>query len=172
MTTDNIMWAVVVMITTTIIASRMAKKLNLGSIAALLIVGMALGPHSPKPLLPGHTADMQAVGEIGVILLLFLVGLYTQPKKFLSARRLVFGLGTAQYFFASTAIAVLLMLMRPGHWPFAVIIGLGLAMSSDAVAISNLEDRGQSTSPQGKAVMAVVIYQGFIVIAVLAVIPL
>ena len=85
------------MITATVVAGSLAKQLNLGSIVALLVVGMALGPHSPRPLLTGHIEELQTVGEIGVILLLFLVGLETQPGKLSSMRRLFFGLGTAQY---------------------------------------------------------------------------
>ena len=97
MNIDQILLAVTVMITATVVAVSVAKKLNLGSIVALLIVGMVLGPHSPRPLLTGHIEELQTVGEIGVVLLLFLVGLETQPGKLSSMRRLFFGLGTAQY---------------------------------------------------------------------------
>ncbi len=93
------------MITATVVAGSVAKQLNLGSIVALLVVGMALGPHSPRPLLTGHIEELQTVGEIGVILLLFLVGLETQPGKLSSMRRLFFGLGTAQYLLTAIAIA-------------------------------------------------------------------
>src|ERR1041384_1598196 len=85
------------MITVTVVAGSVAKQLNLGSIVALLIVGMILGPHSPKPLFTGHVEELRTVGEIGVILLLFLVGLEIKPEKLSSMRRLFFGLGTAQY---------------------------------------------------------------------------
>jgi glutathione-regulated potassium-efflux system ancillary protein KefC len=72
---DRILLAVAVMIAATVVAGSVAKKLNLGSTVALLAVGMVLGPHSPRPLLTGHVEELQTVGEIGVILLLFLVGL-------------------------------------------------------------------------------------------------
>ncbi|MGH7848642.1 MAG: cation:proton antiporter [Candidatus Binatia bacterium] len=75
MDTDQILLAVVVMLTAAVIAGGVAKQLNLGSTVALLAVGMALGPHSPRPLLTDHVDELQAVGEIGVVLLLFLVGL-------------------------------------------------------------------------------------------------
>ena len=106
---DQILLAVTVMITATVVAGSVAKQLNLGSIVALLVVGMALGPHSPRPLLTGHVEELQTVGEIGVILLLFLVGLETQPEKLSSMRRLFFGLGTAQYLLTAVAIAGLLI---------------------------------------------------------------
>jgi glutathione-regulated potassium-efflux system ancillary protein KefC len=69
-----------------VVAGSVAKQLNLGSIVALLVVGMALGPHSPRPLLTGHIEELQTVGEIGVILLIFLVGLETQPGELSSMR--------------------------------------------------------------------------------------
>jgi len=79
------------MITATVVAGSVAKQLNLGSIVALLVVGMALGPHSPRALLTGHVEELQTVGEIGVILLLFLVGLETKPESLSSMRRLLLG---------------------------------------------------------------------------------
>jgi glutathione-regulated potassium-efflux system protein KefB len=97
------------MITATVVAGSVAKQLNLGSIVALLVVGMALGPHSPRPLLTGHVEELQTVGEIGVILLLFLFGLETKPERLSSMRRLFYGLGTAQYFLTTIAIAGLLI---------------------------------------------------------------
>jgi glutathione-regulated potassium-efflux system protein KefB len=169
---DQILLTVVIMTTAVVIAGGVAKKLKLGSIVALLAVGMALGPHSPRPLLTDHIDELQAVGEIGVVLLLFLVGLDTYPKRLLSMRRLVFGLGTAQLLLTTAAIAGLLISVALEQWQWAVIVGLGLAMSSDAVAVSTLEERGETTSQHGQAVMAVVINQNFMVIGVLAVIPI
>lgn len=172
MQTDQILLAVVVMLTAVVIAAGVAKKLNLGSIVALLAVGMALGPHSPRPLLTEHIDELQAVGEIGVVLLLFLVGLDTKPTRLLSMRRLVIGLATAQFLVTAAAIAGLLIMVALEQWQWALIIGLGLAMSSDAVAVSMLEERGESSTPHGRAVMAVLINQSFMVIVVLAIIPI
>ena len=160
------------MITATVVAGSVAKQLNLGSIVALLVVGMALGPHSPRPLLTGHVEELQTVGEIGVILLLFLVGLETKPAKLSSMRRLFLRLGTAQYLLTAITIAGLLIVVARLHWQSALIMALGLAMSSDAIAIASLEEHAESSSPQSRAVMAVVIYQCFMAIPVLAMIPL
>jgi len=88
---DQILLAAAVMITATVVAGSVAKQLNLGSIVALLVVGMALEPHSPRPLLTGHVEELQTVGEIGMILLLFLVGLETKPESLSSMRRLLLG---------------------------------------------------------------------------------
>jgi len=160
------------MITAAVVAGSVAKQLNLGSIVALLVVGMILGPHSPKPLFTGHVEELRTVGEIGVILLLFLVGLEIKPEKLSSMRRLFFGLGTAQYLLTAIIITGLLIAVARLHWPSALIMALGLAMSSDAIAIASLEEHGESSSPQSRAVMAVVIYQSFMVIPVFAAMPL
>jgi glutathione-regulated potassium-efflux system protein KefB len=169
---DRILLNVAVMITATIVVVSVAKKLSLGPIVALLVVGVALGPYAPRPLLTGHVEELRTVGQIGVILLLFLVGLDTQPKRLSSMRGLFFGLGTAQYVLTTAAIAGLLIALSPLRWPAALIMALGLAMGSDAVAISSLEEHAESASPLGRAVMAVEIYQGFVAIPVLAAIPL
>jgi len=169
---DQILFAVTVMITVTVVAGSVAKQLNLGSIVALLIVGMILGPHSPKPLFTGHVEELRTVGEIGVILLLFLVGLEIKPEKLSSMRRLFFGLGTAQYLLTAGVIAGLLIAVARLHWQSALIMALGLAMSSDAIAIASLEEHPESSSAQRRAVMAVVVYQSFMVIPVLAAMPL
>jgi glutathione-regulated potassium-efflux system protein KefB len=132
------------MITATVVAGSVAKQLNLGSIVALLVVGMALGPHSPRPLLTGHVEELQTVGEIGVILLLFLVGLETKPEKLSSMRRLFYGLGTAQYFLTTIAVAGVLIAVAHLHWQSALIMALGLAMSSDVIAISSMEEHSES----------------------------
>jgi glutathione-regulated potassium-efflux system protein KefB len=172
MNTDQVLLAVAIMITAVIVAGSVARRLHVGSIAALLVVGMALGPHSPWPLLTGHVDDLQTVGEIGVILLLFLVGLDTQPKKLSSNRSLFFGLGTARYVLRAIIITALLVVVYLVQWRSALIVALGLAMSSDAVAFSSLEEHADSVGPLRRVVTAVVIYQSFIAVPVFALIPL
>jgi len=170
--TDQILFAVAAMITAVIVAGVIAKRLNLGSTVALLIVGIALGPHSPWPLFTGDVDELQTLGEIGVILLLFLVGLDTQPKSLSSMRTLVFGLGTAQYLLTTIIISGVLIAVYLVYWQSALIVALGLAMSSDAVAISSLEEHAEIVGSRRRVVMAVVIYQSFMTIPVLAMIPL
>jgi len=172
MNIDHLMFAAAVMMLATAIAIGVAKKLNLGSIVALLVVGMALGPHSPLPLFTAHIDQLQAVGEIGVMLLLFVVGLDVQPKSLWSMRRLVFGLGPAQYLLTATAIMALLVWVSGLNWHSALVAGLGLAMSSSAVPFPILQERAEEASPQGRATMAVDIFQSFMVIPVLALIPI
>src|SRR4030095_6026990 len=159
----------------TTVAVGVAKKLELGSIVALLVVGMALGPHSPMPLLTGPVSAMQAIGEIAVALLLFAVGLDLQPTQVWSIRRLVFGLGAAQYVLTTLAIlAFLAVTIGIAHvkWQSVLVVGLGLAMSSAAIPFPILQERGETATIQGRAVLAIDIFQGFMIVPILALIPI
>jgi len=170
----QLMFAVAVMMLTSIVAIGVAKKLNIGAIVALLLVGLALGPHSPRPLLTGHIGELRAVGEIGIMLLLFAVGLGTVPAQLWSMRRLVFGLGSAQYAFTTAAIGAFLFATvgdASAHWHSVLVVSLALAMSSSAIPISILQAQGDSASTQGRAVIAIDIFQSLMAIPVLALIP-
>ena len=172
MTTDDIMLALAIVIIAALVARGIAQRLALGPIVALLAVGAALGPHSPYPLLAGHIEEMRAVGEIGVVLLLFLIGLDTRPELLRSMRGLVFGSAIAQYLLATAALAAVLVLLGFEPWKAALVVALGLGMSSDAIAVAAIDERGERATPPGRAVTAALIAQGFIAIPVLAVIPL
>jgi glutathione-regulated potassium-efflux system protein KefB len=172
---NHLMFAAAVIMGATIIAVGVAKKLELGSIVALLAVGMALGPHSPIPLLTGHVSEMQAIGEIGVTLLVFAVGLDLQPTQVWSIRRLVFGLGAAQYVLTTLAImAFLALTVGIAHvkWQSVLVVGLGLAISSAAIPFPILQERGETATIQGRAVLAIDIFQGFMIVPILALIPI
>jgi len=172
MTTDELMFAAAVMMAVTAAAIGLARRLNLGSIAALLVVGLILGPHSPMPVLAGHEGELQALGEIGVMLLLFLVGLDTQPRRLWSMRGLVLGFGSMEYLASSAAMAAFLVGFSGIKWHSAVVVGLGLAMSSSAVPLPILEARHESASQHGLATIAADVFQSLMIIPVLAVIPL
>lgn len=175
MNINQLLFAVAVMMVATTIAVGVAKKLNLGSIVALLVVGMALGPHSPMPLLTAHVDEMQAIGEIGVMLLVFAVGLEIQPTNLWSMRRLVFGLGFAQYALTTAALLVFFIGIAGiagAHWQSVLVVSLGLAMSSAAIPFPLLQQRGDSATVHGRAVVAIDIFQGFMVVPVLALIPI
>jgi Kef-type K+ transport system membrane component KefB len=172
---SHLMFAAAVMMLTTAFAVGVAKKLELGSIVALLLMGIALGPHSPKPLFSSHVSELQAIGEIGVMLLLFAIGLELQPARQRAMRRLVLGLGAGQY--AATTVAILIFFaalfgLTGVQWRSALVASLGLAMSSAAIPLPILQERGENSTPQGRAVVAIDIFQGFMAIPVLALIPL
>lgn len=171
MNVEQLMFAGAVLLGATAAAVSFARRLNLGSIVALLAVGMALGPHSKWPLIEGHVAEMQEVGEIGVTLLLFVVGLEIQPARLWSMRRLVLGLGAAQYGLTVVSIGALLLLLTGMHWQVVLVTSLALAMSSDAIALPILQERRDGGAPYGRATIAVGVFQSLMMIPALTVIP-
>src|SRR6516165_1149643 len=149
MDVSHLMFAAAVMMLATAFAVGVAKKLELGSIVALLVVGIALGPHSPRPLFSGHVSELQAIGEIGVMLLLFAIGLELQPAKLWSMRRLVLGLGTGQYALTTAGILVFFVAvfgLAGIQWRSALVASLAIAMSSAAVPFPILQDRGETAT--------------------------
>lgn len=172
MSIDQLLFAVGVMMAVTAAAIGIAKRLNLGTIAALLVAGIVLGPHSPVPLLTIHLRDLQSLGEIGVALLIFIVGLETQPSRLWSMRGLVFGFGSLAYLATSVAIAGFLLAVSHVNWQSAAVIGLGLAMSSSAVPLPIIEARGEASSAHGQITIASDILQSLMLVPVLALIPL
>ena len=170
---DQLMRAVAIVLGVTAIAVTIARRLNLGSTLGLLVVGAALGPHSPHPLLGiEHIDELQAIGEVGVVLLLFLLGLDIRPARLWAMRGMVVGLGTAQFVLSAAAIAGVLLLHGVGAWKGMAVVGLALAMSSAALALGALDEHGGTASLEGRATIAVQILQSFVLIGLLIVIPL
>lgn len=172
MSTEQLLFAAAVLTAVTALTLGAARRLKFGSIAALLLVGVVLGPHSPHPLITSHVSDMQTIGEIGVMLLVFLVGLETQPHRFWSMRSMVFGFGTLSYLASSAVIAALLLASAHVNWQSALVIGLGLAMSSSAIPLATLAARGELNSVHGRLTVAADILQSLMLVPLLAMIPL
>jgi glutathione-regulated potassium-efflux system ancillary protein KefC len=165
------MMAATIMLAVSGIALLAARRLHVGSIVALLLVGIALGPHSPYSLFQGRVQELEAIGSIGVILLLFAVALDVQPTRLWALRRMVAGFGAGQYCAATAGITALALLLTSVGWNTALLLGLGLAMSSSAIAFPLLVEHAETDGPRGQAVVAVDIFQGFMVAPVLILVP-
>jgi glutathione-regulated potassium-efflux system ancillary protein KefC len=171
MTTTQVMAAAAVMLGVTGVALLAARRLHVGSIVALLFVGVALGPHSPFALVHAPAEEFQAVGEIGVILLLFVLALGIQPARLWASRRTVAGAGAAQYFAATAACTAIVLWLTPAASNTALIVGLGCAMSSSAIALPLIIAHGDAQRPRGRLAIAIDIFQGFMVAPVLMIVP-
>jgi glutathione-regulated potassium-efflux system protein KefB len=175
MDVGQLLLAVASMMLITLVAVSLARRLQLGSIVALLIVGMLLGPHSPWPLFTGHIEEMRAVGEVGVMLLLFAVGLDIQPMKLWSMRRMVFGFASIQYVVTAVAIFAFLFtisVVSTAQWRSGLVVALALSLSSAAIPLPILRERRDEGSPHGRAAIAIEIFQSLMLVPVLALIAL
>jgi glutathione-regulated potassium-efflux system ancillary protein KefC len=115
--------------------------------------------------------EIREVSELGIVFLLFLVGLEMQPQRLWSMRRVVFGLGSAQV--VVTGLALALYVLFIGHaWNVALLLGLGLALSSTAFVLPMLEERGQMAAPHGRAAFGILLLQDLAIVPLLALVPL
>jgi glutathione-regulated potassium-efflux system ancillary protein KefC/glutathione-regulated potassium-efflux system protein KefB len=145
------------------------QRLKLGGVLGYLAAGMLLGPWG-LGVVP-DAENTLSFAEFGVALLLFLVGLELEPARLWSMRRLVFGLGGTQV--GLTALIVALLGVWLGlSWQAAVVAGFALAMSSTAIVLTSLAERGQMGANHGREAFAVLLFQDIVVIPLLALLPL
>ena len=145
------------------------KRLGLGSVLGYLIAGMLIGPRGFG--LVGDVENTLHFSELGVVLLLFIIGLELQPSRLWVLRRTVFGLGSAQLLLSALPIALLAAAMGQ-PWLAAVVIGVGAGLSSTAFVLQTLAERGELTTRYGREAFAILLFQDLAVIPVLAIVPL
>ncbi|MBK1695053.1 portal protein [Chromatium weissei] len=168
---NSFVLSAIVLLTAASLAVTLFKHLGLGSILGLLVAGIAVGPHSPGPVVTPHVDDVRDFTELGVVLLLFVIGLEMQPKRLWALRREVFGLGTVQILLCGGAIAGYIALYQ-STWQAALLIGLTLALSSTALVMQMLHERGDLATRHGTAAFAVLLMQDLAVVPLLALVPL
>src|SRR4051812_6587615 len=145
------------------------QRLKLGAVLGYLVAGMVLGPWG-LGVVP-DAENTLSFAEFGIALLLFLVGLELEPARLWSMRRLVFGFGAAQV--ALSALSVALLAAWLGlSWHAAIVAAFGIAMSSTALVLTSLAERGQLSTPHGRGAFAVLLFQDLAVIPLLALLPL
>lgn len=145
------------------------KRLGLGSVLGYLVAGAVIGPSGAQ--LIGDVENVLHFSELGVVLLLFVIGLELQPSRLWNLRHSVFGMGGAQVLLtgALLAAACLLFGLPLGT---AVIAGFGLSLSSTAFALQLLAERNQLTTGYGRLAFGILLFQDLAVIPLLALLPL
>jgi glutathione-regulated potassium-efflux system ancillary protein KefC len=147
----------------------LSRALGLGSIIGYLAAGIAIGPWGLRLV-----SDVQSIlhfAEFGVVLMLFMVGLELEPRRLWSLRRPIFGWGTAQVLVCALALMALALLAGL-DWKLALVAGLGLSLSSTAIALQVLGERNQLATPGGQAGFSILLFQDVAAIPILALLPL
>ena len=159
----------VVLLGSAVIAVLVFKRLGLGSIIGYLAAGAILGPWGI-----GVVEDVDGIfgfAEFGIVLLLFIIGLELQPARLWTMRRLVFGLGGAQAGLTTLVIAGACLALGLS-WQTALVVGVGLSLSSTAFALQILAEKKQLTARYGRSAFAILLFQDILAIPVLALLPL
>ena len=154
---------------TAVIIVPLFRRLKLGAVLGYLAAGAIIGPWGL-----GLIGDAEAtlnIAELGVVLLLFLVGLELEPSRLWALRQPVFGLGGAQVVVTGIALAAIIGALGLS-WQSAIVIGFGLAMSSTAIVLAWLGERGELSSPSGRRAFAILLFQDLAVIPLIALLPL
>ena len=165
----DILFQILIYLGAAVIAVPLAARLGLGSVLGYLVAGIAIGPIFG--LVGSGTKDVQHVAEFGIVMMLFLIGLSLDPRALWDMRHRLLGLGGLQL--VLTTGGVMLGAMALGY-PAAtgLVIGLILALSSTAIVLQTLSERGLITSRGGRSILAVLLTQDIAVIPILALMPL
>lgn len=152
-----------------VIAVPLFKRLGLGSVLGYLAAGALIGPSGLK--LVGEVEQTLHFAELGVVLLLFIIGLELQPSRLWKMRSLVFGLGGAQV--ACTTAAITLLGRALGaSFTAALVAGIGVSMSSTAFATQILGEKNELGTAHGHSAFGILLFQDLAAIPVLALVPL
>ncbi|KAM3391606.1 hypothetical protein ACQJBY_012978 [Aegilops geniculata] len=147
------------------------QKIPGGSpVLGYLAAGVLIGPYGLSIIRNVH--GTKAIAEFGVVFLLFNIGLELSVERLSSMKKYVFGLGSAQVLVTTAVVGLAAHRFAALPGPAAIVVGSGLALSSTAVVLQVLQERGESTSRHGRATFSVLLFQDLAVVVLLILIPL
>lgn len=165
----NLLPNAIVYLAAAVVCVPLAKRLGLGAVLGYLVAGVVIGPWGLR--LVSDVESIMHLAEFGVVLMLFLIGLELDPKRLWAMRRDIFGGGSLQMLLCSGALAIPALLLGLS-WQAALVVGLGLAMSSTAIALQTLAERNLMGTPVGRHGLGILLFQDIAAIPVLALLPL
>ncbi len=167
----DILQQATVFLAATLVSVPIAKKLGFGSIIGYLVAGVIIGPFV-LGFIGEEGEDLMHASEFGVVMMLFLIGLELNPQSIWKMRKIILGMGLSQM--ALTTISMFSILFWIFNFPFnaSLVIALSFSMSSTAIALQTLKEKGIGKTKVGKSTFAVLLMQDIGVIPVLAILPL
>ena len=166
---DGLLFNAFIYLCAAVIAVPIARRLGLGSVLGYLIAGIVIGP--VIGLVGAETEEIKHFAEFGVVMMLFLVGLELEPKLLWEMRARLLGLGGLQVLITAGLITGIAMLLDV-YWSVAIAIGLIFSLSSTAIVLQTLNEKGLTQTSGGRSSFSVLLFQDIAVIPMLALIPL
>ncbi len=166
----SILFQAIVFLLGAIICVPIAKRLGLSSVLGYLIAGILIGPYV-LGFIGNEGEDIMHFAEFGVVIMLFLIGLEIDPKSFWRMRKSIVGLGSGQLLI-TMAFSIPILLYLGLDWRVALVISMALVLSSTAIVLQTLKEKGLMGTTFGSASFSILLFQDIIVIPMLAVIPL
>jgi monovalent cation:proton antiporter-2 (CPA2) family protein len=153
-----------------VVAIPIFRRFNLGSVLGYLTAGMIIGPASLG--LIDSVDTTQNIAQFGIVLLMFVIGLELQPSRLWVLRKSIFVLGVAQVALTTLCLAAGAYLVFDRSWQSALVIGFALSMSSTALSLQLLVERGQLNTQFGRSAFSILLFQDVSVLPALALLPL
>ena len=153
-----------------VVSVPLAKRLGLGSVLGYLLAGVAIGPFG-FGFVGTDGGELMHVAEFGVVMMLFLIGLELRPAMLWQMRGPILGLGGGQVLGTTAAVAGIALWFGVS-WQVAITVGFVVAMSSTAIVLQLLNEKGIARTSGGRAAFSVLLFQDIAVIPILAVLPL
>ena len=166
---DTILFQAMIYLGAAVIAVPLAARLGLGSVLGYLLAGIIIGPVTG--LVGTETKDLQHFAEFGVVMMLFLIGLELEPRALWDMRHRLIGLGGLQISLSTLAIMAAAMMLGLA-WQTSLAIGLIFALSSTAIVLQTLAEKGLMQTAGGRSIFSVLLTQDIAVIPMLAFLPL
>jgi monovalent cation:proton antiporter-2 (CPA2) family protein len=161
---------IAIFLASAVIAIPIFRRFKLGSVLGYLTAGIIIGPGSLG--LIDNVATTQSIAQFGIVLLMFVIGLELQPSRLWVLRRSIFVSGTAQVAITTLCIGTAALFVFRQNWQAALVIGFALSMSSTALALQLLAERGQLNSQFGRSAFSILLFQDVSVLPALALLPL
>jgi len=166
----NFLTQAIIYLAAAVICVPVAKRLGMGSVLGYLLAGMLIGPFV-LGFIGKEGQDITHFAEFGVVMMLFLIGLELEPSQFWKIRKSIVGMGSIQLVFTSLLIFALMMVLGLA-WQVSLAVALAFAMSSTAIVLQTIKEKGLSGTASGQASFSVLLFQDIMVIPILAILPL
>lgn len=167
---SGLLQASVVCLLAMVLLVPLAKRMQLGAVLGYLIGGVLIGPGVFG--LIDQPGSIARISEFGVVMLMFIIGLELSPKRLWLMRHAVFGAGLAQVLLCGAVIGAATVWLFGQRWNSAIILGLGLALSSTAFALQLLAERRELHTPHGRLGFSILLFQDIAAIPLMALVPM
>lgn len=168
---NNFFFEAIIYLAAAVVCVPIAKKLGLSSIIGYLFAGIIIGPYV-LGLIGQEGEDIMHFAEFGVVMMLFLIGLELEPYKFWRMRKFIVGMGSLQVVMTAMVIFAACLVVMPWDWRTSLTISLALTLSSTAIVMQALKEKGLTKTSMGRSSFAVLLFQDIAVIPILAILPL
>ena len=156
--TEGFLFQALIYLTAAIVFVPVAKRLGMGSVLGYLAAGMAIGPYA-LGFIGREGQDIMHFAEFGVVMMLFLIGLELEPSHFWGMRHRILGMGSVQFVLTALLFGVGMTALLGFNWKTALAAGLALAMSSTAIVLQSLKEKGLGETVAGRSAFAVLLFQ-------------